>query len=152
MPIGTTNFPASLDDASSLIRVANRASSTVGTGGVDASSTTIPVASAAAAPQDGVCLIGEEIILYTGKTATSLTGCTRGYDSSVAASHAEGVPVYFDIIIADHHSVHTDAIVAVETKLGAGSSTPSANTYLAGADDGTSSWESMPNPFFLMGG
>ena len=101
MPIGTTNFPASLDDASSLIRAANRASSTVGTGGIDATATTIPVASASAAPQDGVCLIGEEIVLYTGKTSTTLTGCTRGYDGTTAASHAEGAPVYFDIIIAD---------------------------------------------------
>lgn len=38
--------------------------------------------------------IGNEKILYTGKTGTTFTGCTRGYDDTTAVSHASGSYVY----------------------------------------------------------
>lgn len=38
--------------------------------------------------------IGNEKIRYTNKTDTSLTGCTRGYDETTAASHSRGSKVY----------------------------------------------------------
>lgn len=115
MAIGTTNFPASLDTPTELIRVANGASSTVGTGGVDASATTIPITATATFPTDGICWIEGEGISYTGKTGTSITGCVRGF-SGTAATHAAGVAAYADVWDADMHSVHTDAIIALETR------------------------------------
>ena len=36
----------------------------------------------------------DEKVLYTGTTATTFTGCTRGYNGSTAIVHAEGVMVY----------------------------------------------------------
>lgn len=143
MPIGTTNFPTSLDTATTLIRAANKVSTTVGTGGTTSSATTINVGSTTGAPVDGVCVIEDEAIAYTGATATTITGCTRGFDGTTAASHAEGVPVYFDSIVADHHNVHTEAIVAVETKLGSGSSTPTSSAFLKGTGTGTSGWSTL---------
>lgn len=143
MPIGTTNFPSSLDTATTLVRAANKVSTTVGTGGVTNVATTITVGSTTGAPADGICVIEDEIIAYTGTTSTTITGCTRGFNGTTAASHAQGVPVYFDAIIANHHSVHTDAIVAVETKVGSGSSTPTSSTFLKGTGTGTSSWSAM---------
>ncbi len=45
-----------------------------------------------------------------------------------------------DDVIDDHHNNLKDAIIAVETKVGTGSSTPSANTVLKGTGSGTSEW------------
>ena len=63
---------------------------TSGSGNVllDASSTTINVASTTQFTSTGTILIDSEIITYTGKTATSFTGCTRGTSQSMAANHS----------------------------------------------------------------
>lgn len=63
------------------------------TANINNSVTTIAVASTANFPNAGAVLIGSEIISYTGKTATSFTGCTRGQYSSTAASHLSGAYV-----------------------------------------------------------
>ena len=125
MAIGATNYPGSLDTLTELIRVVNDARTTVDTGGATNSATTINVVSAASAPSDGVAEIVSatdetvrEIISYTGKTATSLTGCTRNFESSGAKAWNAGDYVYFDAITAKHHQVLADAIVAIETALG----------------------------------
>lgn len=55
--------------------------------------TTLPVVSTANFPNAGAVLIGSEIISYTGKTATSFTGCTRGLYGSSAAAHLSGAYV-----------------------------------------------------------
>lgn len=41
-------------------------------------------------PVSGVITIGTEEIRYTGITSTSVTGCTRGYNSTSASSHSDG--------------------------------------------------------------
>lgn len=63
------------------------------TANINNSVTTIPVASTTNFANAGAVLIGSEIISYTGKTATSFTGCTRGQYSSTAASHLSGAYV-----------------------------------------------------------
>lgn len=63
------------------------------TAGINNSVTTIPVASTTSFQNTGVILIGSELISYTGKTATSFTGCTRGQYSSSSASHLSGAYV-----------------------------------------------------------
>ena len=41
--------------------------------------------------------IDSEKILYTGKTSNSLTGCTRGYDGTTAASHIQYSTVTYNV-------------------------------------------------------
>ena len=119
MTVATINFPTSLDTAGTLIQVVNKASSTIGAGGVNTSVTTIPVASAASAPSSGIAWCGNEAILYESKDATNLLTCTRHFDGTATESHAAGDTIYFSPIIAAHHRVHSDAIIAIETLLGA---------------------------------
>jgi hypothetical protein len=52
--------------------------------------TTIPVASTIGFSTTGAIIIENEVITYTGITATSFTGCTRGAYGSTAASHTSG--------------------------------------------------------------
>lgn len=55
--------------------------------------TTINVVSTTGFSNAGAIFIGAELVTYTGITATSFTGCTRGQAGSNSASHAVGVPV-----------------------------------------------------------
>ena len=55
---------------------------------LNAIATTINVASTTSFPAAGTIQIEWEIITYTGKTATSFTGCTRGTNGSIASFHA----------------------------------------------------------------
>jgi hypothetical protein len=118
MAIGVTNFPASLDTAAELIRVANIAASTIGAGGVTNVATTVPITDTTAFASDGVAWCGTEAIAYTAKTGSSITGCVRGFDGTTAASHAAGDPIYGDIITSKHHEVLVDAILGIEAAFG----------------------------------
>lgn len=57
------------------------------------STTPIAVASTAGFPNSGDIRIGAEVIKYTGKTATTFTGITRGQAGSNGATHNSGVGV-----------------------------------------------------------
>ena len=63
---------------------------TSGSGNVllDNVSTTINVTSTAGFAASGTILIDSEVITYSGITATSFTGCTRGTSQSMAANHS----------------------------------------------------------------
>lgn len=61
------------------------------------SDTTLPVLDASSYPASGSITIDLEKIFYTGKTSTSLTGCTRGYDGTAAVSHIQYSPITFNI-------------------------------------------------------
>lgn len=63
------------------------------TGGITATDTTITVNSTAAFPSSGTIKIDNEEINYTAKTATTFTGCTRGANSTAAATHANSANV-----------------------------------------------------------
>ena len=56
---------------------------------ITSSQTTIPMLDSSSYPNTGVITIDSEKILYTGNTASSFTGCTRGYASTTAASHIQ---------------------------------------------------------------
>jgi hypothetical protein len=56
--------------------------------------TTITLNSTAMLKNAGFVKIDDEVIRYTGKTATTLTGCTRGQLGTVAASHADNAAVF----------------------------------------------------------
>ena len=62
-------------------------------GAIDASVTTITVDSTAGFPTAGSIVIDSETISYTGVTATTFTGCTRGASSTSAASHSDNAVV-----------------------------------------------------------
>lgn len=45
-------------------------------------------------PTSGLAMVDNEQISYTGKSATELTGCTRGVHGSTAATHADDAIIY----------------------------------------------------------
>ena len=59
------------------------------------SATTIPVATSIGLPEAGTVKIGLEDITYTGTTTSTLTGATRGANSTTAAAYASGQGVTF---------------------------------------------------------
>jgi hypothetical protein len=62
-------------------------------GGVTATDTTITVASTASYPASGTLLLEHEAVTYTGKTATTFTGVTRGVFATTAVAHADQTEV-----------------------------------------------------------
>ena len=63
-------------------------------GTINNSVTTVVVTSTTGFAATGIILIDSELITYTGKTGTDFTGCTRGTNGTVAASHTTGATVY----------------------------------------------------------
>lgn len=81
-----------------LQNVNNNQATTNLDGALTDSATTITVDSTTGFPTtDSVIVIGSERIFYTGTTATTFTGCTRGYDDSTAAAHSDNAPVAFKV-------------------------------------------------------
>ncbi|NBW15553.1 MAG: hypothetical protein EBR82_46960, partial [Caulobacteraceae bacterium] len=137
MAVGISNYPTSLDAASDLVEATNNAFTTINmVGGLSSSATTITVVSTASFPNTGIFRINNEVISYSAKTATTFTVQTRGFESTTAASHANGDQVSLDIT-ASSNNAKNSAIIALETKVGTGSSTPTANTVLRGTGTGT---------------
>lgn len=139
---GTVKFPSAADDSDSLFRTTDNARSTL-TNSITSGSTAIDVTSTSTFPTTGSIVIENEIIYYTSKTSTQFGGLTRGAASTVAASHTAGVSVRSPIL-AVHHNKLVDAIVATQTKVGSGSSTPTLYAILAGTGTGTSAWTNIP--------
>ena len=65
-------------------------SQTTLTAGINATATTIPVASVSGLSSSGKIKIGGEIISYSGISSLDLTGCTRGQNITTATSHLSG--------------------------------------------------------------
>ena len=62
-------------------------------GTINSSATTVVVTSTTGFAASGTILIGSELITYAAKTGTDFTGCTRGANGTIAASHTTGVIV-----------------------------------------------------------
>lgn len=60
------------------------------TAGISNSDATIPVASTELFQSAGHLLIGSELLAYTGKTATTFTGATRGVYGTTNVAHSSG--------------------------------------------------------------
>ena len=58
--------------------------------GINASVTTLTMASASQFPSSGTVIIGSELITYTGVSSNTLTGLTRGANGTTAAVHSSG--------------------------------------------------------------
>jgi hypothetical protein len=65
-------------------------SQTTLTAGINATDTTIPVASVSGLSASGKIKIGGEIIAYAAISVLDLTGCTRGQNITTATSHTSG--------------------------------------------------------------
>ena len=71
---------------------------------LSSTATTVNVASTSAFPEQGRIKIENEEILYTRRTATSFTGCTRGARGSTAVSHALNTAVNngYNVLISNY--------------------------------------------------
>ncbi len=120
--VGSTNFPSSLDShtgASPLgFGEVNNQAYTKATASHTNSVTTITVASTSKFPSKGYIVVKREIISYTGTTATTFTGCTRGVGGTTAAAFLSGTLVEQVVVAANHNDVAA-GLVAVETQIGA---------------------------------
>jgi hypothetical protein len=72
--------------------------------------TTIPLINSVGYPNSGVVKIDSEQIAYTGNTGASLTGATRGYNNTTAASHVINsfVPSYASNLLVFHEAAVDD--------------------------------------------
>jgi len=98
---------ATISSTSSMIEIADIDSASINTGGAIAptalindgsgisnSVTTITFDNAIGTiPSNGVVFIDNEQISYTGKTSTTLTGCTRGVNGTTAATHSNNAVI-----------------------------------------------------------
>lgn len=69
------------------------------------SATTLHVANTRDFPEAGRLMIGDEEILYSGKTPKTFTGCVRGRQGTVPAAHSSGATVstgLFNVIITNY--------------------------------------------------
>ncbi len=112
-----TTYPTTVDTATQLYTAVNGINTTLN-GSIDNAVTTLTVVDTTNFPSVGYIVIETEIIKYTGKTGTTFTGCTRGSDGSAAASHATAITVNA-YIVADHHNVLMNAIIAIEADISA---------------------------------
>lgn len=120
----STNYPASLDTDASLFELSNNAKTYLNgdlssSGGNNGQSSSIDVVDGSSFPITAAyVLVGQELIYYTTRTANKLSGITRAYGGTTAALHRSGSLVKM-VVMAEHHNNLKDAIVALETKLGA---------------------------------
>ena len=81
------------DYVNSYITQEDDITSTTLNGSHSSSVTTLTLTSTTGFDSTGKVHIGSEIITYTGITGNDITGCTRGAESTTAASHSSGVTV-----------------------------------------------------------
>src|SRR5690349_10932408 len=108
-------WPTSVADDTVLWLAKNNLYSSLN-GAIDASVTSIVLTDASAFPTAGFLSVDNEVISYTGKSTNTLTGCTRGADGTVAASHTNG-RIAMHRIVAAHHNALKDELIAVENSL-----------------------------------
>lgn len=78
-------------------------------GNHSATTTTIFFNNANALPNSGLCLIGNEIVTFTGRTGSQLTGVTRGTHRSQPAAHSSGAKItILDTVITPSHVLSQD--------------------------------------------
>lgn len=116
-------YPAAVDGAASLLvpvdaTTAKPAETTLQVQCLD-TDTTLQVVDAACgfAAAHGVISIDDEIIIYTGRTANTFTGCTRGAFGTARIGHAVGAHVRA-LMVAGFITRLQEAVMATQTTLG----------------------------------
>ena len=119
-----SSYPAQIDNSDTLSVGADRIGSytleTTLTAACTASDTTIAVADAIGPGFAAAAMhlrIGDEIVKYTGRTATTFTGLSRGLGST-AAAHAAGTPVRATFTWLQLLAMQ-QALIAIENVIGA---------------------------------
>ncbi len=125
------NYPGAIDGAASLYTpvdaFSGRPLEATTTGAVLAGDSTINVSSTSGgfAASYGILSIDDELIVYTGKTATQFTGCQRGAFGTSAAAHNKDATLKANMV-AGFIAALQSAVVAIETELG----TAAARNYV----------------------
>lgn len=153
MAVGTTAFPTALDTSVELVELTNNASSTLGAA-VLVGATTITVDDPAEFPTTGFATLVDdlttptkiEIISWTGKSGSDLTGVTKGAQGTSDQAWSIGDNIEVRPTKGQHEALR-GAIIAIQTKLGYGASTSTANTVLLGNGTGTSAWGAITNAY-----
>jgi len=101
-----TNYPLdivnnALDTAALVADSTRHVTINDGDGITDADATITYDGEVGTFPTSGNAYLGTEQITYTGKSATELTGCTRGVNGTSAAAHANDVVIYASKMEAD---------------------------------------------------
>src|SRR5689334_17774947 len=125
------NYPGAIDSAASLFSpvdaFSGAALETTVSGAVLAGDSTINVASTSGgfAASYGILSIDDELIVYTGKSGTSFTGCQRGAFGTTAAADNNGVAVKANMV-AGFITALQSPVLAIENELG----TAAARNYV----------------------
>lgn len=101
-------------------------------GAINDSATTITVDSTATFKDSGTIKIDDEYINYTGKTDTTFTGCTRGSQSSTAASHDDDEEI-IQVFVASSINPITLVLQLLMSITGDGSNNATYDVLLDGA-------------------
>lgn len=113
------NFPTSVSTNANLYIAVNGIQTTLASSITDVQ-TTITLTSTSSFPTTGAVTINNlEVVFYTGISGADLTGCTRGADGTSNVAHNAGVTVGLTVVAA-HHNLLKDEVIAVENALGAG--------------------------------
>lgn len=138
---GESGYPTTVDTAQALFEVKDNSRTTLSVA-LSNVATTATVYSTSSFPNTGSFVVDNEVIYYTGKTSTTFTGLHRAQAGSTAANHAVDASVR-GVVLGVHHERQNTAIIATETKLGAGADTPTAGEFLKGTGAGTSGWSAL---------
>jgi len=84
-------------------------------GALNSTDTTVDVDSTDYFVETGVLIIGNEKLSYAATTATSFTGCTRGFEDTTAASHVDNTIVYSEDIGIMNYALNYDIASVVST-------------------------------------
>jgi hypothetical protein len=139
---GTTQYPTSLDTSTTL-PVSADSKLTFLTASATNSVTTFTVNSTTGFPSSGVLLMPSgELVAYAGSTSTTFTGLTRGFSGTTAQAYSANQVVKLSLSSA-YVNGPRGAAVALETKIGPGSSDASAASTghcLVKQSGGTTQW------------
>lgn len=149
MPIGSTNYPTSIDTMTTLVEAKNNASTTL-VSNITSSSTIIVGDNSSGQiskfpTNGGIIRIDDEIISYSSIiNGNEFVVEARGFENTSAVNHLANSLISLDITAASNN-VKNSAIIAIETKIGVGSSTPSNNDVLKSNSTGSSTWGLLAN-------
>jgi hypothetical protein len=124
------NYPGALSTNANLYIAVNGLQTTLAVA-CTSGDTTLTLTSTTGFPTTGLVTIDNtEVVSYTGIAGATITGCTRGADGTTAASHPIGVTVGLTVVAA-HHNLLKDEVIAIETSLGANlSNVQAAGNYI----------------------
>ncbi len=117
---------------------------------------TITVGSTSGYPPSGTLLIGSEAIIYSGKTATTFTGLTRGSFGSTAAIISNGEIVNNYVLTGKSTNTTTPSMVVTgANNVGIGTLTPNSTLQVSGSIAGnvvtkTSNYSLGPDNYIIL--